>query len=322
METKRVPLLKRSRRFLRYCLLRSLYAAASSLPLPVARVLGRALARLGLLIPGLRRKTLAGIATAYPEMSAAERLQLARATFAHFGNFLGEVCCIDAITRELDRHVEMPDEDRARYLAAIAEGRGVLMATGHVGNFELMARRIGLLGPPSSAVAKVSSDPHMTAFIDKLRSKGGYHVIWRGKDKAQGSAFDGIRQALAEGHAVGLLIDQDTKGRGLFVDFFGKRAFTPRGIADLALLTGCPVITGFIHRKPDGGHRVSIERIPVERTGDDERDAQVLLQTLTTCVERAIRLDPGAWPWFHERWRHRPPDEALSKDEPSKRALA
>lgn len=305
MNDTRVPAHKRAKRFVRYCLLRALYAAASLLPLPVAMALGRSLARLGLLIPSLRHKALAGLATAFPELSEAGLQQLARASFEHFGNFIGEVCCIEAITRDIERYVELPREDLARFEGAIAEGKGVLLATGHVGNFELMARRLGLLGHPSSVVAKVSSDPHMTAFIDRLRRGGGYGIIWRGREK--GAAFAGLHQALDRGEAIGLLIDQDTKGRGLFVDFFGKPAFTPRGIADLAIERGCPVVTAFIHRNPQGGHRICVERVEVERTGDGERDVARLLQTLTDAVERAIRRDPSAWPWFHERWKHRPP---------------
>ncbi len=314
MNDKRVPALKRAKRFGRYCLLRALYAAASLLPLKAAMALGRALARFGLAVPKLRRQVLSGLATAFPDLSAAERLQIARACFAHFGNFIGEICCIEAITREIERYVELPAEDRARFEGAIAEGKGVLLATGHVGNFELMARRLGLLGHPSSVVAKVSSDPHMTAFIDRLRRGGGYGIIWRGRER--GAAFAGLRQALDRGEAIGLLIDQDTKGRGLFVDFFGKPAFTPRGIADLAIERGCPVVTAFIHRKPEGGHCIQVERVQVERTGDAERDAAALLQALTRAVERAIRRDPSAWPWFHERWKRRPPAESAGESAP------
>ena len=311
MDNERVPRLKRARRFCRYCLLRALYAAASLLPLSAAKAFGRGLTRLGLFIPSLRRKALAGLATAFPELDDAARLDIARGCFAHFGDFLGEICCIEKITRDLERYVELPPADRACYEGAIAEGKGVLLCTGHVGNFELMARRLGLLGHPCGVIAKVSSDPHMTAFIERMRRRGGYHIIWRGREK--GAAFAGLREAIGRGEAIGLLIDQDTRGHGLFVDFFGKRALTPRGLADMALQTGCAVITGFIHRRPEGGHRVSVRRVEVERTGDDERDAQALLQKLTTLIEQAIREDPRAWPWFHERWKHRPPDELLPR---------
>ena len=307
---KRVPALKRARRFARYCLLRALYAAASLLPLNVAMALGRTITGLGMCVPKLRRKVLANLATAYPELGDGERERIARACFEHFGNFIGEVCRIEAITRDIEGYVELSPEDRARYEGAIAEGQGVLLATGHVGNFELMARRLGLIGHPASVVAKVSSDPHMTAFIDRLRRRGGYNIIWRGRER--GAAFDGLNRALDRGEAIGLLIDQDTRGRGLFVDFFGKPAHTQRGIADLAIERGCPVITAFIHRKPEGGHVVVVERVAVERTGDRERDVAQLLQTLTLSVERAIRRDPGAWPWFHERWKHLPPPAVTS----------
>lgn len=309
--SQKVPLKKRfkkAKRFVRYCILRCLYGAASLLPLPAAMAIGRGLCRIGYFIPPLRRKALAGLSIAFPELSDGQRLKIVRDMFDHFGNFIGEVCCIDKITPRVNDYVELPEEDFQRYCGAVDEGRGVLLATGHVGNFELMARRLGLIGYQSSVVAKVSSDPHMTAFIDRLRRNGGYKMIWRGQGP-KGSAFQAIRDAIGRGEPIGLLIDQDTKGHGVFVDFFGRKAFTPNGLAVLALETGCAVITSFIHRKPEGGHVIHVERIQVERTEDRERDVQALMQRLTDSVERTIRTEPAAWPWFHERWKHRPPEE-------------
>lgn len=311
---KPVPLHKRAKRFLRYCLLRVLYGAASMLPLSVAMALGRGLCGIGCLLPPLRKKALAHLAIAFPELTEAERLRIVRDMFRHFGNFIGEVCCIDKLTPRINDYVELPEKDRQIYEGSIQEGRGVLLATGHVGNFELMARRLGLIGYPSSVVAKVSSDPHMTAFIDRLRRNGGYKMIWRGQGP-KGAAFQAIKDAIHRGEPIGMLIDQDTKGHGRFVNFFGRQAFTPSGIADLALETGCAVITAFIHRKPAGGHVITVERIEVPGTGDRDADAQVLLQRLTDSVEATIRTEPCAWPWFHDRWKHRPPEEQASQAE-------
>ena len=313
-----VPLHKRAKRLIRYLILRGLYGMASLLPLSAAMWIGRTLCRMGPLIPSIRRKALDNLAIAFPELTDAERLCIVREMFAHFGNFIGEVCCIDSITPRINDYVELPEADRARYEGSIQEGKGVLLATGHVGNFELMARRLGLMGYPSSVVAKVSSDPHMTAFIDRLRRNGGYKMIWRGQGP-KGSAFQAIKDAIHRGEPIGMLIDQDTKGHGRFVNFFGKPAFTPSGIADLALETGCAVITAFIHRKPGGGHVITVERIEVPNTGNRDEDAQVLLQRLTDSVERTIRTEPCAWPWFHQRWKHRPPEEtagSLSEQPP------
>jgi KDO2-lipid IV(A) lauroyltransferase len=144
----------------------------------------------------------------------------------------------------------------------------------------------------------------MTSLIQRVRESGGYKIIWRGKD----GVFEDLQRLLAAGEFIGFLIDQDIKAKGVFVHFFGVKAFTPRAAADLALLTGAAVVTGFAFRRQDGGHRVEITRIPVPPSAPQVVDQEVvaLTQTFTRAIEDAICRDPHAWVWMHQRWKTRP----------------
>src|SRR5262249_11555715 len=104
---------------------------------------------------------------------------------------------------------------------------------------------------------------------------------------------------------VAMLIDQDTRGAGVFVPFFGRLARTPPGPAVLALRARVPILTVFIHRRPDGGHCIRFDDVPVgaRRTRAEVTD---LTARLTAAIEGAIREAPPQWVWWHERWRHRP----------------
>lgn len=301
--------LKRLKRAVRFHLIRALYAALGLIPLRLALALGAALGRLAfLLVRSEREKALRSLATAFPELPPEERLAIARKNFAHLGRAAGELCCLGQIDRQIESYVEVPAEDLARLDEACAQGKGVLWVTGHVGNFELMARRIALAGYPSHAVVKPPSDPRLAELIERTRASGKLHTIWRGK----GTALEQMRQVLARREMVGVLIDQDTRTRGLFVDFFGKKAWTARAGADLALETSAPIIYAATFRRPEGGHRVELSRLPVPRSGDLDADARALLQAMSSAIERSIRALPEGWVWVHQRWKTRPPDEVAT----------
>lgn len=294
---------KRIKRFIRYHLLHALFRLVGSLPLRVAKRLGAAIGSVAfVLAAGERRKALASLAIAFPEKTQAERLAIARDCFRHLGTCASEICAIRRIDADIERYVELPSADRDILRAALAEGRGVVFVTGHVGNFELLARRIAKAGFPCQTIAREASDRRMSALIARMRESGGLKVIWRGRD---GAVRDMLR-ALKKGEILGLVIDQDTKVQGVFVDFFAVKAFTPRAAADLTLRTGAAMVAGFAFRREEGGHRITLSRIPAPASGDREADCIALTQAATSAIENAIRQAPHAWVWMHQRWKTRP----------------
>lgn len=303
----RPPLRKRLKRRLRYHLVRAVLAAFGALPLGVAQRLGEGLGGLAYRVAGReRRRALEGLARAFPELSAAAREDLAKESFRHLGRMAFELACVRQLDADLDHHVVWPEADRARFAQAWDRGRGVLFVTGHLGSWELLARRITSAGFPSATIAREASDPRMTALLGRFREQGGLQTIWRGDP----GAARAMLRTLREGRALGLLIDQDTRVQSVFAPFFGHPAATPRAPADLALRTGAALLVGTCFRQEDGRYRLEIEEVEVPPRSRSDHEAQVLAltTTLNQTLEAALRRHPSQWVWMHERWKTRPPD--------------
>ncbi|MEN9799911.1 MAG: hypothetical protein RL653_3608 [Pseudomonadota bacterium] len=300
------PWTKRVKRGLRHVAIRLVLAVVAGLPLEVASDFGRALGTLAFRLLGKQRRlALEGLRSAFPGMPEVERGALARACFRHLGQSAFELACVKQLERDAARHLEWPAEDRAVLQAALAEGRGVLFVTGHVGNWELLARTVARSGMVAcSTIAKETTDARTTALLERFRGSAGIRTIWRGSD----GAARAMLRALRGGELLGLLIDQDTRVQSVFVPFFGVPASTPRAAADLALRTGAAVVTGYCHRVgEDTRYRVSMRRLQLPLpSGDREADAVAWTAAMTADIERAIREAPAQWVWMHRRWKTRP----------------
>jgi Kdo2-lipid IVA lauroyltransferase/acyltransferase len=272
--------------------------AIGVLPAPAGLALGRALGRGAHALLGTpRRLARTHVAVAFPELDEAARARLVRSTFEHAGQSFAEL----GLWRKLGRqpgYIEI--ENLAALDDALAGGRGALAITGHVGNWELLAAtvaaRYGL-----SVVARRVHDERFNSLITRFRGDRGMEVLLRDAPDFLAQ----VRDALGRNRIVALLMDQDSRGAGVFVPFFGRPARTPPGAAVLALRTHAPVVTVFIRRRPAGGHLISFERFPVE-PGAGKGQIVELTARFTAAIEAAIRRAPAEWVWWHERWRRQP----------------
>jgi KDO2-lipid IV(A) lauroyltransferase len=189
---------------------------------------------------------------------------------------------------------------------AIEGGRGAILATGHLGNWELLNAYLAVRGIPITIAVRELDDERVDHLVTTLRSRFGSEVILRGS-----SAGRELIRALGRGRGIGLLIDQDIPSiPGVFVPFFGRQAWTPSGAATLALRARCPIMPGFIHRKPDGTHKIIIgPPFPVPAEGSLRDKVRELTADATTAVEWSVRAWPEQWVWMHRRWRTRPEGE-------------
>jgi KDO2-lipid IV(A) lauroyltransferase len=114
---------------------------------------------------------------------------------------------------------------------------------------------------------------------------------------------------------LAFLIDQDTRVEGAYVDFFGRPAYTPTGVASLALHRDIPVVMGYSHRLEDGRHRIVFKKpLTLVRTGQSENDINVNTAIFTKYLEEFISMRPEQWVWMHRRWGKR-----LNEKEPALR---
>ena len=184
---------------------------------------------------------------------------------------------------------------------SLGEGLGVIVVSGHIGNWELMAQAFSAAGFPVSSVAKPTYDPRLTALVDEFRGRNGMKTLWRG----QTEIFKAILKVFQDRETFGILIDQDTKVPGDFVPFFGELAFTPTAAATLHRRTGAPVLVGCHHRSPEGP-RIKLTRVEPQTAIDDPSFDRDFTAQLTKHLEQAIREEPAQWVWLHRRWKTRP----------------
>lgn len=262
-----------------------------------AQALGRAIGTVGWTVAGRdRRRTLEHLALALPDLAPDRRAAIGRASFRHFGAMLGECLWLRsrgaAEVRSMVDFTGWEEIERAR-----AAGRPILILTGHCGNWELLAAALNVRGLGMAVVARELDDPGLQDSLLALRARFGTRTIVRG---TPGAARDLLR-TLRSGGALGMLIDQDTKVEGVWVDFFGRPAWTPVGAADIALRLGATVLPTFIERLPDGRHRARVEP-PLELP----RDPTGATQAMSERIEAQIRRVPEQWVWMHRRWRRQP----------------
>jgi len=305
-----VPLRTRLRRGARSLALRGLIRLFAALPLRVCMAVGSAVAWLAWpLARSTRAEMRASLSVAFPEMAPGQRDAIARKALRNLAWLAAETVTLRSYDARLAEYVAFAPGAEEKLHRAMAEGRGLVYTTGHIGNWELMARRIARAGIPSAVIAKESGDPKITALIEQIRSEGGFETLWR-EDKGTARAM--IR-CFKENKALGILIDQDTRVQGVFVPFFGRPAFTPRAAGDLAVRFRAPVVMGYCRRRgprPGDGHEVQVVEIPWDRDAPDRDDEAVrITAACTSAIEDAIRRNPEEWVWMHQRWKHQPPTE-------------
>jgi len=240
------------------------------------------------------------LAHAFPERDAAWRRRVALDSYDHLGR---EAVVAFRLGREPAEHVLARTEVHGlEALLEAARGPGVVMATGHLGNWEIAGAAVALRGVGVDAVAVRQRNRLFDASLVSNRERLGIHVIYRGG--AGAALFRSIRR----GRVPALLADQDAGRSGVFVEFLGRLASTPRGPALLALRTGARLfggaclVTGGRPRR----YRIELEPLDVERTGDHAEDLRRLTEAHAAFLARFVRRAPEQYFWQHRRWKTRP----------------
>ncbi len=297
---------RRTRDNLVYNLLRAVLAVGSRLPLGLTRFFGRVLTRIALRFATRERKRMEeNLEIAFPEFDQRERDGVMRGCADHLGQVLAEITWLwRARPDDVVRICEVEGLEHIR--EAVESGRGGILATGHLGNWEMLNAYLAAVGVPITIAVRELDDSRVDGLVTTLRSRFGSEVVPRGA-----SAGRQLMRALGTGGGVGLLIDQDIPSiPGVFVPFFDRAAWTPSGAAVLALRSRCPILPGFIHRKPDGTHKIRIyPPLEVPAEGTLQEKVAEMTAAATAAVEWQVRAWPEQWVWMHRRWRTRPEEE-------------
>ena len=286
------------RQELEYLATRALFTLLRILPRSLSEVVARVLtAALDRVLPKLRRAARVNLAFALPELGVDARELLIDGVFRSVARILVAVAKFPQIRRDNVGHW-IRYEGLEHYLGAKKRGKGILVATAHLGNWELSAFAHALMTEPMGVLVRPLDNPKIDAWIERLRALSGNLVI----GKANAARL--VLSQLKRNGAVGMLIDQNTfPSEGVFVNFFGKPACATAGFARLAAHSGAAVIPGFAFWSETERRYVLrfYPEIPV--TGETQADTQ----TIHSFFEQVIREYPEQWLWIHRRWKTQPP---------------
>ena len=271
-----------------------------ALPLKSAQRLGSYLGMLAyyLVVPR-RRIALENLRHAFPEKPEQELTQIVKGAFRNFAISFVELLWFPNLTDDGIRNlVRMRNPELM--VEAFKKGRGMVMLTGHFGNWELIALAVAhITGIPVTIIVQPQSNELVDGVINRHRCLFGNKVV------PMGLAVREIIRTLQDGGVIALAPDQSGPMEGPFVEFFGRLVSAHQGPAVFALRSGAPMQMGFMLRQQDGTYEVVLEEISTAGITDyTEENTVELTRCYTALLEKYIRQRPDHWLWLHRRWKH------------------
>lgn len=285
---------------LQYAALRLAVAVVDAVPAGAALRMARAAGRLAwLVLPSRRRLATDNVLLAGVAADAKSAARIARESFESFAMLSVESLKGSALIRPetLDDFLEwdVPPETEA---LLDAPGRSVILASAHLGNWEISGHVISFR-KPLVAVARTLDNPWVQRFMEKRNPRRRIEIV--AKHSPDRLA---LLRPLRAGKLLGLICDQHATSGGVVVPFFGRDAKTVASPARLAIATGAPVVFGVCYRTGPMKFLLSTsEPLAVERTGDREADVLALTRKISEITERFVRRHPEQYLWAHRRWR-------------------
>ena len=296
-----------------YYTMRATIAALRALSWNAACKIGEKLGALGYRPLGIRKRVVEKqIAAAFPNLDHDAVRKLARESYAHLGRTFIETALLDSLGRDGLQELVETVEGWEEVDDVMSKGKGAVLVTGHIGNWELAGAYVAARGVPLDAIARGMANPLFDAYVNRARAEMGMTIVH------DSDAVKRTPRSLRAGRAVAFVADQGVLGlASTFVPFFGRPAKTPRGAAVFALRFDVPVIFVVALRQPNGRFRIVVERIEARRTGNMDRDVDAIVAAFTEHLEKWVRVVPAQYFWQHRRWRRQPPDTPPELRDPS-----
>lgn len=265
------------------------------LPAWTAATLGE---RMGALLysrfPVRKQEALNHLKLAFPHRNGSYYRRLLKRIYIHFGQIAVDFLRIETIDFDHDVKVE-----NLHFLErALRKKKGVILLSGHLGNWELIPAWFVHHGYPLYPVVKRQKNRGADRFLMELREKTGSFPLYRSR-----SSHDMIR-ILRKRNILALASDQHARRGGVTATFFGMPASTARGLAIFHLRTGAPLIMAYCRRNTDGTYVLKFQDVPTGTNGAEPVSG--ITQQFTSQLEGEIRSYPEQYFWFHRRWKGAP----------------
>lgn len=254
-----------------------------------------------------RERALGNLRRSFPNMPEADRAVMARQSLQNISMLFIEIFFTSRLIH-LDTwsdYVELANFSEVLKLL-LRRDKGIIMLSGHYGNFEVLGYVLATLGFQTTSIARPLDNPYVNEWIMGIREKKGQKII------SKKGATDEVTQVLDNGGAVGFIADQNAGPKGIFVDFFGRKASTFKSIGLLAMQYKVPVVVGCARRINDRFRfRVEAQDIIYPADWENESDPlRYITQRFTKGIEDFVLKDPAQYFWMHRRWKSRPKGEA------------
>ncbi len=264
--------------------------------------LSHVLGKIGLQLDKNRREiTINNLTKAFDKEKSSQEIEnIAGKVFKNLGLFGFELAwSYSQRPKDLRKHFSV--KGLHHFNNAYKKQKGVLLFTAHIGNWELLSYASEMLNFPFNCVFRPNDNVPIDTLANELRVRFGLKLVPAKR------AMRKILNILKQGECITLLMDQSVDWYdGVFVDFFGRRACTNKGLALLALKTQAPVVPIFLIR--DGKNfRVEFqEELSLIKTGDKTKDIEANTQQYNNVIEKVVRKNPDQWLWAHNRWKTMP----------------
>lgn len=284
-----------------YLIFQLLLLGIRLIPNRLVPTLGHGLGSMLFFLGVRRRVALKNLEIAFGhELTAGERKALCKKTYQNYGIVLFEVLLLHYLPPErISAYIELEGLDVLN--SAIAEGKGVVLAGNHFGNWELTSAAISCMGAPIHVYAGRQRNSLFDKALNSIRERFGTITISKSK-----TATIEMLKVLKESKVLGMAGDLNVPHNKLFVDFFGKKAAVGRGLATYTLSRQCPLLFIWSIRTEALRHKGFISRVSYHLSGDKNQDLQAISQALTHTLEEKIRDYPDQYFWFNKRWKTRP----------------
>jgi KDO2-lipid IV(A) lauroyltransferase len=260
--------------------------------------LARALGAMAWIVISSKRKQIARENICHTlQLEPKEAGKIAKRSVTRFGRMLTDMLSYPRLTQEnisqILRIHGMENLDQA-----LALGRGVVMASGHCGNWELLGTGLAFYGYPMIAVArKQAQNSGFERFLSEYRVMAGGKILYT-------SDVREMVRVLRKNQIPLIFFDHDVLENGVWVQFMGRPTSTPPGAAVLARIGNAPIVPAFITEAADGTHDLHIHPpLMIDKSENKTADVTTVMQQLSVILEEHIRSHPHEWFWLHDRWR-------------------
>lgn len=253
-----------------------------------------------------RDRALGNLRRSFPEMTERQQRRLGRRSVQSLLMLGVEVLFTTRLIRleTWNRYVRLDNFQEVLGLL-MKRNQGLILLTGHYGNWEILGYVLATLGFETTSIARPMDNRYVNHWLLGVRERQGQRII------AKKGATSEVTDVLERGGTVGFIADQNAGSKGMFVDFFGRKASTYKSIGLLAMQYEVPVVIGYA-RRTDGKFLFAVgaqDIIYPEQWKSQDDPLRYITQRYTKGIEEFVRADPGQYLWVHRRWKTRPKGE-------------